>query len=1012
MKSLNLRNLIPFHIAIAALAFGLLLPAETQAQDLQELYFKASEFAQQGKFDEALKVYNEAIGNFASEGDDFSWDDYGPQFGGIFYDKGVCLLQLSQYEEARDAFQKCHEDYPNNEKVPYGNRQKKARVDTINMRWELSLFQWAYCEQKLENFEKALELYDKFLAAKPDPSILKTVHSAFVLRKGATLIGLERFDEGEKEIKRLFTEYDTTFRGTSGQLLFQAMLDLANGWTLAAEKDKDGVTKRANEFLNSYSSLFSIGAYDKARLGFAEQLRIVGYRAQQSGLYEVALRFFSMVPTTQDILQDLETRAAQTGGAAQAAYMQVIGTYEEKLNSPDPPEVDTLRLIAASWERLGNRHAGYVVNRHLIENYPKSKHMPELLHEAARYAFALGDGSAAQYYGETFMAKYPTHELRDNVATFMLQSLFRNQKFEICLDVAGNVRNNFDPGSPQRDLADFVYGASLYSLNRQEDAKPELDLHVEKYPNSDYREQSRYYQASNRIILGAYEEAAPMLDSFLGDYPESPFRDQALFDRATCYYIANDFLSALQNIDQIRDTSPVLDRAYNLKGDTLRAMANTPEEGKEADDYKREAVEAYLVAKDAAERMEHADYRAEALFKLVDTQSELEQWEEAVKYYDMFFPDHVGNYFEPQISVFGMDALKEAGRAEDGLKQLERMIVALSEDTNRIELLQQAIGSYHDASIEVREHDPTIAKYDEIIAANPGNSGLQSWLMIHKIMALQDKKGLVRENESQVAAVDSGIDKVFQDLTKFEINALSDIALKAIGEHLESKNPFEAKRYFEELIIRDTALFKPPADMALGRIEIQNPDTREAGVQRFIRVIRDYSDPKFEAEKLIPEARLNLGRVGVQTKNWKMAADYLKPYINQDKGQPKQFRAEASHLYGLTLESQGDTKGAISVYNKNFAANGAYPEWSAESMRRAVELQYKKDAPTPEEKRESQLAAYGNLRLALYVWQQVGNDVEPLNLLRQRRGTMETEMALTPAEIEAVEKARGIDKRD
>jgi tetratricopeptide (TPR) repeat protein len=1001
--------------AALLLSLGLLAvggSGRVAAQDLQELYVKATDLAQQGQYAEAIEVYAAAISNLG----DFGWDDYGPVFGGLFYDKGVCHLQLKQYDEAIAAFKACHDDYPPADKIPYGSRKTKSKVVSENMRWELSVFQRGFALQQQGKYEEALAAYQQFVDLKPDPTILKPIHAAYVLRRGKCLLGTGKLQEGETEILRLFKEPQVF--NASGQLLFQAMLDLCLGWidSAAAGGDKAAIAKSFNEFFDAYGGIFSLGAYDKAKLGFVDSLRVIGYRAQQSGLYVMALRVFAMVPSTQDIVDDLTVRSTQTGGSARAAIQQELQNYQAMLEASDPPELETLRLVAASWEGLGNRMAGYVINKRLIDQYPNAKSMPQLIHEAARYAFALGDANAAQYFGETFMARFPTHELRDNVSGFMLQSIFRNRKYDLCLEVAGKVRNNFPAGDPKRELADFIYGACLYYLNRQTEAEPELALHVDSYKESGNRESSRFFQASNKIMLSKFTDAAGMLDSFLRDYPASPFRAQALFDRATCYYMGDDYVSALQRLDEIfsnHSGTNVVGRALILKGDVVRAMARFPEEGKEEKDYWKDAQTAFLEGREAAERLEQADTRATALYKIVDISVELEDWEKATAAYDAFFPTHAGHFYEPQISVFGMPALQAVGRAEEGLAQLEKMIATVAQGQD-VELLAKVIGSYQEAALEHRGPEKTLAKYDEMIAAAGASPALQTQLLIHKIMVYgEQRKALAKEDEAGRKVLQGQIDGVFQKLKDYPMASLSDIALRAIGENLETQNPFEAKPFFEELLLRGNPLYAASAEMALGRIEM-GPPLNDNAVQRFRRVVTNYTDPKYEAEKLIPEAHVNIGRFAVAKKDWKLGEEFLGIYLDKKTWDAavKERRAEALHLYGLCLENLGKADEAITVYNSNFATYGAYPEWSAQSVERGFNLGYNRtDYPTPEAKAEGQLKAYKYLRVVLFQWNKLPDgQFAALDRIRLLRDRIEGELGLNADAIRQIEFDLGIDK--
>ena len=248
------------------------------------------------------------------------------------------------------------------------------------------------------------------------------------------------------------------------------------------------------------------------------------------------------------------------------------------------------------------------------------------------------------------------------------------------------------------------------------------------------------------------------------------------------------------------------------------------------------------------------------------------------------------------------------------------------------------------------------------------------------------------------------------------MEVLSDLALKAIGEHLEKDNPFQAKPFFEELLLRENLLYKAPAEMALGRIEMvsQNPAEVDNSIQRFKRIINDYKDPKFEAEALIPEAHLNIARISVNKKRWDTAMEYLEPYINNkrwDSGK-KERRAEAMYLYGFSLENDDQVDEAIKIYNANFGVYPGYPEWVARGVERGFELGFKREYDTPEIAAEKKLQAYKYLRRILYSWQKMPEgEYDALDRLRRKQESVEVDLGLTAAQIEEIEFELGLRQR-
>lgn len=991
------------------------------AQDLQEMYGKASSLAQEGKYSEAAAAYAAAIKDHG----EFAWEDYGPTFGGLYYDYGVCLLQLESYQEAAQAFRDCHEKYPPNSKIPYGARKKSAKVDSPNMRWELAIFQLGYALQMMEDYEGALAQYQKFIDLKPDSMVLKQVYAALVLRRAKCLISLGKLEEGRKEVTLIF-ENAGKFQA-SGQILFQGMLDLALGWVQEASKggDRLELTARGNEFLDKYGSYFDLSPYEKYRLGFVDRLRRLGLQAQQAGLNLLALRIFAMAPTTQAVVGDMKARAAQMSGTGRTKLEQTIAALEKGLQAPDPAELETLRVIAAAWEGLGNSRAGYLINRFLVERYPSSAVMPQMLHEASRHAFNLANPRAAQYFGELYMEKHGDAEdgdkLLGNVSAFMLQSLFRTRQYELCVETAGKLREKFQEGDPARDLPDFIYSVSLYSLNRQQEAEEALAQYLKSYPESANRESARFFQASVKTVLQKYEEVAPLADAFLKEFEKSKFRDQMLFYRAVAHYTAKEFDKVMQLVDEILQSHPestALGRVHNLQGDTFRALAYAPAEGKTEADYWKSAKEAYTKAKEATERLEQPDFHAEALFKLLNTCLDLELWEEAVAVYDAFFPDHAGSPYEAQLSVFALDALQKVGRTEDGLKQLEKVIGALSE-TADTEMLSKAIGSYQKAAVESRGYEKTHAVLDQMMAT--GSRGLQAQLLVSKLSMFQEQKRQASKEPELAAKFQTEIDAIFKKLSDYKMDQLSDSVLQAIGRHFEESNPFVAKAYFEALLDREDDLFKAPAEMALGRIEKtqNNPNA----VQRFIRVIEFYGkDSKYEALRLIPEAHVSIAEMAVQMEDWSLAEQYLIPYINNKQwdGGNKDRRAKATYLYGYSLEMRSQAikdaaekqkvvDEAIQAYNLLFGAYPGYPEWSAKAVERGFNIAYNRDYSTPEETRDKQVQAYTYLRVALFTWQKMeSGKYDALDRIRNLRDRVEGELGLSAAEIQQIELSRGL----
>ncbi len=991
-------------ITILLLTAGGMSQSFAQEDDsLEGLYLAASEKAQAGDFKGAIPIFEQAIKTYGSVG----MEDYGPGFGGIYFDYGTALLQLFQWEAARNAFKTCAEDYPN----PKTGEKKISKIDSKNKREKLSLFQWGYCEQQLKNPAEALKLYQRYLSSKPDPKELATVRNVYSLRKGGALIAVGMVDEGELEIRKLF-ENQAKWK-VAPQFLMQGLLELSLGWIDQSSKlGKEIINRKAHDFLNKYSSLLTVQPFDQARFGFGQRLKKLGFESAQAGLHTLALRYYSMIPTADDILADVKMRALTLpqGAAVPAVYATAIKKYEDELKKPDQADLELMRLVSASYEKLGNRMASRAIYTYLAENYLKSKARPEILHEAARFSTLLGDYSSAQYYGDKFMKEFPDHRLENNVATFMLQSLFTAREYNTVMDVCEKVRKKYEPGDPARELADHLYGAALYFLGNHIEAQEPLDLFAEKYPDSGNREAALYYQASNYVITGKFPKAAGLLDVYFQDFPQSKFLDLALFDRATCHFNLEEYdksIAAIERLRTERKDSVVLDRALNMGGDAYDVKAGLDLED-EAENIKltEKALEYFSAAIGEGKKRKRKASVSEALARSADLSMRLEKWDDAVKYYDSFFPDYEGTYWEPQISVFTMEALEKADRAEDGLKQLEKMINFMGNQEPHeqdIELLRQAIGSYSEASVRARGADKTAAIFDDFPEVNKKNQALLTWLKIQKVVVLQGKRNSVKKDTPEYEKIQTEIAAVFEEMKNYEMRNLSEFALQQIGIYLaKTDNPFLAVPYFEELLVRPDDAFKAPADYEIGKIEMRSAaaDKLNSARERFLRVINQYQE-----KPLIPDAYLNLGRLAIKMEDWESARGSFGKINKNKKWLDRVARAESNFSYGLALEHLGKTDDAIKVYNAVIAVYGSYIDWSSQALERGFELAYSIDDP------QKKIRAYSYLRKILYMFQKAKESDAPsggLGRMRRRLPAVRNELGLTPEQLQELDLKLGI----
>ncbi|MEM8952781.1 MAG: tetratricopeptide repeat protein [Verrucomicrobiota bacterium] len=923
---------------VASVLFAILIvPADVRGQDsIEVLYNKSIAAMNEGNWEEGLKLCDSIIAEYG----EFALPDYGPMFGGIYYNKGFCEMKLKEYAKAAESFKTSNETF-------YNLRPDDPRGDvreSINPYEKRAVFQWALCEQLAQNYEEALKLYEKFQSLNPDPDEFEP--GAYFINLAICQSNVGQMAEAKGSLKRVF-DNQVAYKVKTPSLI-QGFFHLGMAWVKKGAEDPK-VMVGANEFLDDYMARLRLRAWEMQR--YNPLIVQLAQQAGQAKQFEFALRVYSLYAGLEDAKADLLDRASEYGGVTEKLQIE-IDKIDEELAKPDPLDVNVLRGIAACYDGVGDLEAYYILYQDIERRYQDSAERPAILFGATRGAAGTGDVEGTQRYGLEFIENFPTHELYDQVSSLMIGTLFQEREYETCIEIALDVRDTLDEGSKARDIIEFILGGSYYYLTQYEEAQPVLDGHVEVYPNSPYVVNSRYFQPSNLMKMDQYDKAAVLFDSYIADFPESPLLDVALFERALCEYILQDenFDRALELIERLENEFPgstVLDSALVLKGDILVTI----------EDYAG-AEEAYAGARTAAEALGNADEASNALSKLVDVLVKQEKWEGAGTAYDEFFAQYPESDHRIKVAVSGMDALIQLDRTVEGLDCLEDIIVEVSKEEDS-EGLEAAINSYVTISKDEIGVDATIQKLDNYDGLDESKA-LLAWVLISKIELLEGLIGGLDEGDPELAKRQDAIDKSFAMLREYERAELSNYILLALGRYIATTdNPFLAVDWFEEILGRPSSDIHPFALVELAKIEAGSKDAAELAKaeERFRRVIDVY-----QTKELLREAYLGLMDLYLNKEDWEKLYDSAEKFLenrNNRTGRPK-----ANFMIARAYEGKGELGRAQQAYLNVYVLFKAYLDWGPRAMLRNANIEWEKGTDA------GKLAAY---RMLLEVQDTLGH---------------------------------------
>jgi len=938
------RSLIPCLAALVAFVAPI-TPAHAQLdQTPQTLNAEATNLMREGQWGEALKKLNLCVEQFEND----ALLLYGLQFGVTWYRKGFCELRLGMFEEAMKSFEHCYTKYPT-------KSEEEDGPSGTNVYAKQALLRWGEAAQGAGQYEKAIELYEKYLKER-DPVRDKFQPGSFYIqlavcffKQGKIPEGLEHFETALKNRVR----YQTPENGILAA--FQALVEGA-----IQAKDEEAVLG----FLEQYRGDVML---EPGRMTeFVPLFLSLGGKAYQADLQRIAFALYHLVPPTQVMLDDIDARLARLGERAGIQEGRTIyakdqlETHRKNLQSTvdagDPHEVLQLAATAFLHEQHGNLRGANMCYRELDQRYPGSKKHEDHLFHLVRTTSMLGRVMETEQFGSRFLDEYPDSEHAPVVQRLMLSSLFFDRKYEQAIQVAEQLMPKLEEGTPEHDLCLHVLGGSHYYEGRATVADPLIDKHVEMYPESDFRQAALYFQASNAARLQYWSKAARLLDEFLEKYPdpdENIYLAFALYDRANAHFSLDENEAAMDRIARIESEFP----DASVMPMTLMLKGNIQQSG----DEPQAAEETYEQALAEAERLGNEVVAGEALFALISMLGEKPKpgedgrLTEALPYIDKFWEDYgAASPFTPFVAVAQVAALKAADRREKAEEDLRDVIGELA-GAEGAEGLEPAIDTYTDLYLEEHSAEELKNHFYDFPGVSINDKAARALLLVAVIGAYEQQLEEAGDDPQAKIRAEAGISVLFQDLRdEFDLADLSTFILVRVGDFIRNTDSApQAVPFYDEVLDRQDpeyrfrALFGRAAVLAQGSAE-----DKARAIEDFERVFKD-SDDRGDKDRALFQmiaTRMSLG-------DYDEAKTLARRYLDREEGFNEK-KPEVALMLARTYEELGQIEDAIVNYLNTAAGYKGAIRISAPASKRFMELLWQRDKPGVDGKPSDRQGAY------------------------------------------------------
>ncbi|MBB5353550.1 tetratricopeptide (TPR) repeat protein [Haloferula luteola] len=920
------RSIVPLIGALLTTA-PLLTPAYGQIETPQGLNAEATNAMEGGKWEDALKLLTQCVERF----DDKAMQLYGPQFGVTWYRKGICEMRLKRWEDAMASFQACYERYPNN------SEQAQGGGNAFNKR---ALLRWAEAAQGAGQWETALKMYEKFIQER-DKTRDGFAPGSFYINLAICNFKLKNVSEGNKHFETALKNKDAYKTPGAGIVnAFQALVG-----AVIETKDEKSLT----DFLNSNRADILIEPYEMPP--YAPVFLKLAAEAFQAGMQTVAMELYQLIPSTQVMLEDAQSRLARMGDRAgiqdgsrvlrRSELSDTVARLKKSISGGNPNEVIQLAAVAFIHESAGNVRGAYESYLQLEELYPKSKNREDYLYNLVRTASMTGHVPAAEKYGNLFRQQFPDSEHLAAIHRLMLTTLFFNGQYELCIEIAEETLGTLEEGTPEHDMCLFVLGGSKYYTGRYSEAQELLDQHVKLYPESQFVIPAHYFQASNKSREQYWAASAELLDKFIADYPdagENLYLPFAIYDRANCAYALDELDAALSQLTRLESdfpTSEVMEMALNLKGNILQNQGKNPE-----------AEEAYTKALELAENRGNKIVASEALNYLVGLLGEKpvkkdapDRAADAVAYADRFWEKYPDSPYKAQVAVGEIYAMQAVGRGDEALERLQGVITELA-NTPGAAGMEEAIGSFTEAYLEKHSADELKTLYYDFPGIQLENKAARALLRIALIGVFEDQASNAKADEQQKLRANASIKVLFDDLkTAFDVKDLSNFILVRVGDFIRgTKSPKEALPYYSEALSRESNDYKFPALFGRAAVLAKGSDSeKKEAIKDFERVIADSQDRADKDRALFEmiETQMSLGEFEKAKENARL---YLNPTDGYNSRKP-----EVAMILAKAYDQLGMEEDALASFNNVANSYKGAIRLSAPATKRAMEIAWKRN---------------------------------------------------------------------
>lgn len=945
---------------MALMGVGFVTPANGQGGGPPGLQKKAIEAMRASNWAGALQAIDQCITTFGPKAKDFN---IGDEFGWFYYQKGVCLMQMKNYDEAIKAFNDCYTKYPS------------ERNEFVKM----ALFRSGEAQYMKKDYAAAIESFQKFMKERRPKGSESKVNLGQLYSMMAQCYFLEGAPGLDKGIdsfsKCIVNRYKG--QGIADRYIMEAFAAMVKS---CIDLGKPEV---AVEFIQKYPSVIHLGAVRVAPFGTdllqqASDVYAKMIDAQKAGNETLANSYArltvlleSAIPNMNDVIAENEQLIKKLGPFPGIADTSAI--YDKKVLSSVQKVYSKLKaenkpLDGYAMMAIANMHLNYgsirAANKalELLEDrYTKLDKREDNLFQLAITAWTLGDMAKGAELVDRHTKAFPKSKYADVLSTMSLEKLLKDKNYEACLEQSRKVMdmNNGDKTSKFYVLASYCEAASLYYMKRYSEAIDSLDAYIKANPEAGNTPQAMYFLGSCYTSLGRWDDALRVFAQYIKKYPllkNNPLLPSVYYERAYVYLQRNqkgDELKALEDAKFITDNFPgtgVYPMAFVLMGNVYTVNPDTIDK----------ATEAYLKGFEEGKAAKMKNVMAEALYNLAanaEASSKPEDKAKVKEYADLYWQecDTKGNPFSLMMAVTNLSSNKDGGAGfEPALAKLREIIVREGDSEVVDVKVEQAVGSYTKLYLETMQAlgkpltlDQVKNHFYQFPGVKKESVSLRTVLRTAVIGVYQDQiKALKPEQRELRAQLEGNINVFFRELVNdFKPAELTPYTLLKLGSHLaQTDQPLVSIPYFDEILSRKKGLVKEATygkAIALGRSK--DAAKIDEAIKMMTEALTTEGKKKNPDTKSMEEAQYYLVLFHKDKGDYNKVIEQADVYLNN-----KAYRKNVTEMRFTQAEANdkiGKLDEALQGFMGIVNSNKGQIRWSAPALEQAMTVLWNRNKP-------------------------------------------------------------------